>query len=58
MAGSIEETGIHVGAIVAGSAYLSLAWWNSNSAGIVAIAAAIGAACSLVGLIFSWIRKR
>ena len=48
------------GAAVAGMGYatFSMGWWNENSAGIVAMAATFGAACSGVGLFVSWYRGR
>ena len=44
------------GAVVAGSSFatFSMGWWNTNSAGIVAMAAVFGAICSLIGLSVSW----
>lgn len=44
---------MHGGAVVSVSSMFTLPWWNENSAGIVAMAAVLGALSSIVGLIVS-----
>ena len=47
------QTATQAGAAVAGSgwAIFKMGWWDENSAAIVAMAAALGGLCSVLGLI-------
>lgn len=50
---TITHVASQAGAAVAVTPFLTLSWWNENSAGIVAICAVVGAAVSVVSFIIN-----
>lgn len=49
----LAEQVTQAGAGLAVSAWASISWWDEHSAGVVGIAAAVGAACSVAGYLTS-----
>lgn len=62
MSDKIEQasnTVAQVGAAIAVTPFFTMQWWNENSAGIVAICAAIGAVVSIISFLFGqWHRRQ